>query len=269
MSVACAKKDGDTSSAPAASDRKPVCAYLEPNILEESALEHRYQGENDKVSQIEWKQFPSLSTMLMELKAGRVDFMWLPSSVGSYLAAGDNTMIVTILEKELIQFHMATRPEDKELWLEINKAIEELKADGTLKKLAEEYITKANGTPVPKEHKNYKDGETHVVAVTGDLPPLDYVSADGNPAGFNVALLNAISEKIHCNFKIVQVEAPARLSALESKKVDMIFWIGCDISDGFEPEVPGVRLTTAYYEDSMCTAGYNAEMIEKDSKMWK
>lgn len=253
--TACAKKDGG----------KPIEAALEQNILEESARVHDNQVKdyNDKFDQIEIKRFPSLSTMLMELKAGRVDYLWLPASVGSYLAAGDNKMIVNISEKELRHFHMATRPEDKELWEEINKAIEELKADGTIKKLAEEYITKSNGTPVPKELEKFEDGDTHVVAVTGDLPPLDYVSADGNPAGFNVALLNAISEKIRCNLKIVQVEAPARLSALESKKVDMIFWIGCDVSDGIEPEAPGVRLTTAYYEESMCSAGYSAEILDK------
>lgn len=92
---------------------------------------------------------------------------------------------------------------------------------------------------------------------------MDYVSADGTPAGFNVALLNATSEKTGCSFEIVQLDAAARLSALESGKVGLIFWIGCWNNDGFEPEADGICLTTPYFEEKLCYVSYSKEVLEK------
>ena len=84
---------------------------------------------------------------------------------------------------------------------------------------------------------------------TGDLPPLDYVAADGTPAGFNVALMNAIAEKQNVNFTFVQVEADARLSALSSGKIDVIFWYGN--VQGYESEREDLLITDKYYTDNV------------------
>ena len=89
----------------------------------------------------------------------------------------------------------------------------------------------------------------YVVGVTGDLPPLDYVAADGVPAGFNVALMNAISDKMGAAFTFVQVEADARLSALSSGKIDVIFWYGN--VQGYTSERDELLITDEYYEDNV------------------
>ena len=85
-----------------------------------------------------------------------------------------------------------------------------------------------------------------MVGVTGDLPPLDYVAADGVPAGFNVALMNAISDKMGAAFTFVQVEADARLSALS---IDVIFWYGN--VQGYTSERDELLITDEYYEDNI------------------
>ena len=58
--------------------------------------------------------------------------------------------------------------------------------------LIETYITNISVNTSGDSPQNGE--ETYVVGVTGDLPPLDYVAADGTPAGFNVALMDAIAE---------------------------------------------------------------------------
>ena len=243
-----------------------VAGVLEQNSLEESSRKHfvEAKGNSGEVrKQIKYNAFSSLNTMLMELKAGRVDYLKLPSSVGNYLVAGDDTLIVETRKSSLQHYHMAARADDTKLCGEINNAIDALKADGTLDKLAADYITKANSAPAANALVKHEGAATYVVAVTGDLPPLDYVSADGTPAGFNVALLNAISEKTGCNFELVQLDAAARLSALESGKVDLVFWIGCYSNEGFEPETDKVCLSKPYFEESMCCVGYSADILEK------
>lgn len=64
--------------------------------MEKSSRKHWTQtkGNSGVSKQIEYKAFSSLNTMLMELNAGRVDYLWLPSSVGNYLAADDDTLIL-------------------------------------------------------------------------------------------------------------------------------------------------------------------------------
>jgi ABC-type amino acid transport substrate-binding protein len=267
----CSDRSAVSSSAEKTKS-KLVAGVLEQNSVEKTSRKHFVQdkGNSELVrKQIKYKAFSSLNTMLMELKAGRVDYLQLPSSVGNYLAAGDNKLIVETRKNSLQHYHMAARAEDTALIGEINNAIQSLKADGTLDKLAADYITNADGQPTANKLVKHKGGETHVVAVTGDLPPLDYVSADGTPAGFNVALLNAISEKTGCNFTIVQMDAAARLSALESGKVDLIFWIGCFSSEGFEPKTDDVCLSTPYFEESICSAGYSADILDKATSIYQ
>ena len=73
--------------------------------------------------------------------------------------------------------------------------------------------------------------------------------ADGVPAGFNVALMNAISDKMGAAFTFVQVEADARLSALSSGKIDVIFWYGN--VQGYTSERDELLITDEYYEDNV------------------
>ena len=66
--------------------------------------------------------------------------------------------------------------------------------------------------------------QTLKVAVTGSLPPMDYVAADGSPAGFNTALLAEISNRIGKNIELVVVDSVGRAAALASGTVDAVFW---------------------------------------------
>lgn len=65
--------------------------------------------------------------------------------------------------------------------------------------------------------------KTVFVGITGDYTPLDYIAADGRPAGFNVAFLSEISKLLHINFELVSLETQAKFQALRSKKIDVVF----------------------------------------------
>lgn len=246
-----------------AQTEKTTVGVLEQNSIEEAARIKWLQkiGVSDKS---EYIRFSSLSTMLLELKADRVDSLRLPKSVSQYLVSLDDTLL-TVQRNSKIHYHMATRSEDTDLCEELSAAFDVLKADGTMETLIEDYITNTNGDPAHNQLVHHEGADTHIVAVTGDMPPLDFVAADGTPAGFNVALLNAISEKTGCNFEILQMDAAARLSALTSKKADLIFWIDCQSNGGNEPEQEGVSLTEPYFEENICYASYSQEFLPQPS----
>lgn len=92
------------------------------------------------------------------------------------------------------------------------------------------------------------DGETVTVAVTGCLPPMDYVAADGTPAGFNTAILAEIGRRLQVNIKLVQVDSAARALALSSGMVDVVFW-----TKGMPSETAGMtdEEYNAYVEKEM------------------
>ena len=120
---------------------------------------------------------------------------------------------------------MAVRAEDSLLRNDLNKALESLKNDGSLKELEDKWITNlpANNEPAANVIPKIPNAKTIYVGISGEFPPLDYISADGKPAGFNVAIFEKISKSLNLNFEFVSIENQARFSALKSKKIDLIF----------------------------------------------
>jgi ABC-type amino acid transport substrate-binding protein len=110
---------------------------------------------------------------------------------------------------------------------EFNDAIAAIKEDGTLEKLIEEHIDKAvadkSVTPAV-ELPSFEGADTIKVAVTGSLPPMDYVGPDGAPAGFSTAVLAEIANRLGKNIEIVVVDSVGRAAALASGVVDAVFW---------------------------------------------
>ena len=107
---------------------------------------------------------------------------------------------------------------------ELDQAIAAMKEDGTMDALINTYIVEGiSEDPEPVEFTQ-ADGETIRIAVTGDLPPMDYVAPDGTPAGFNTALLAELGRRLNKNFEVIQVTSLGRAAALASGQVDMVFW---------------------------------------------
>ncbi|MEI6050182.1 MAG: transporter substrate-binding domain-containing protein [Bacteroidota bacterium] len=121
---------------------------------------------------------------------------------------------------------MAVRSEDLSLKVGLDSAITTLRENGTLKTLEDQWITNlpATNEPSNKEIPKIEGAKTVYVGVSGDLVPLDYIAADGRPAGYNVAILTEIGKLLKLNFEFVSLEAQAKFAALLSKKIDVIFY---------------------------------------------
>lgn len=136
-----------------------------------------------------------------------------------------------------------------------NNAIIAMKADGTLDSLIENDLKAyIESDPEPKDLPVFEGAKTVKVGVTGDLPPMDFVAANGKAAGFNVALLTEIANRTQVNFELVQIETGARPMALSSGKVDVVFWtrsLTCaQCSETFYEEIPGTMATESYFFDA-------------------
>ncbi len=202
--------------------------------------------------------FDSLNAMESALQAGQIDEISTYRSVARYMIAKDPRF--NVLKDHSLEFIdsfcFALRQDDTELKDTLNATIKDMQTDGTLDRLTKEYITDINAEndPPAVEIPKIDGAQTIKVAVTGDLPPLDFVSADGKPAGFNTAVLAEIGKRLNRNIELVQVESGARAAALTSNQVDVVFWAIVPVSeiipqDSDKPD--GIALTEPYYKDKV------------------
>ncbi len=171
--------------------------------------------------------YKDLSTMQMGLDSGSVDEISTYQCVSNYLLARNPKFEVVDKHGMSLSdsFCFAIRKDETILKQNIDNALEAMKKDGTLDKLIKEYITDVKENDPPSVNIPHIDGaETLKVAVTGDLPPLDLVLANGKPAGFNTALLSELGKRLNKNIEILNIEGAARAAALTSQQADVIFW---------------------------------------------
>lgn len=97
--------------------------------------------------------------------------------------------------------------------------------------------------------EKFDDAKTINVAVTGDMPPLDYIGEDGRAAGFNTAILSEIGHRLKVNINLVNIETGARAIALKSGRADVVFWFQMFSGDEkLIPDIPdGVIVSMPYY----------------------
>lgn len=203
--------------------------------------------------------YDTLNSMLMALNAGQIKGIMLPADVNNYISQRNEGLTLRVFEDIPMSFFMGLREENTELRDQFDEAIRSMVQDGTLDALREQWIVglPADEEPSFGEMPVIAGAETVKVGVTGDLPPLDYVSADGQPSGYNVAVLSEISQRIGMNIELVTVEATARLTALTSGNIDVIFWmrgvnsVTADGQPAYLSEAgpaSGVITTVIYYE---------------------
>ena len=209
---------------------------------------------NFKMSSYDPIFFDNLSSMQMALESGQINAISTYKCVADYLIAKNPKL--EIADNDALNFVdafcFALREGDKDLIGMVNKAIVEMRDDGTLDELNKKYIAnfKTNEEISAVEIQNISGANTIKVAVTGDLPPLDFIDAEGKAAGFNTAVLAELSRRIGRNIELVQIDSGARVAALSSGRVDIVFWAIVPVSEIIPSNADkpaGVELTTPYY----------------------
>ena len=185
------------------------------------------------------RHYDSLNAMLMGLQSGEVDKIKVPYYTAKYLCSTNDGLRMTIeYHPEMVTgyyskvidelsdgYSFMMKEENTALRDEFDAQITAMKEDGTLNKLVDEFIYKVSegGEPVPVAFEKF-EGDPIRIAVTGSLPPMDYVAADGSFAGFNTAVLAEIGQRMHKNIELVQVDSIGRALALSEGVVDVVFW---------------------------------------------
>ncbi|MBQ6776327.1 MAG: transporter substrate-binding domain-containing protein [Synergistaceae bacterium] len=207
--------------------------------------------------------YDSLLSMQMALRSRKIDEIALPEPVGLYLVSNNPKYdIYFSLNMMPSTISFGFKRGNTALQKEFNTAIASMRKDGTLARLQKEFVTEL-GTSEPREVRfaTFKGAKTVRVAVTGDLPPIDFIAADGRPTGYNTAILYEIGQRIGKNIQLVSIEAGARSAALAGERVDVVFWYrntdgikapkqakGKNLKNVMKDNMDGVILSEPYYE---------------------
>ena len=205
--------------------------------------------------------YDSLLAMQMALRSRKIDEFTLPEAVGMYLITNNsNYEIKFSLNMMPSTIAFGFKRGNTKLQKEFNTAINAMNKDGTLEKLKAKYISGLNGEPPTAKFQEFKGAETIKVAVTGDLPPIDYIAADGRPTGYNTAILSEIGKRLRKNVRLISVDSGGRSAALASERADVVFWYrnteglklskkNANIMKGVMKDTPeGIILSVPYYE---------------------
>ena len=230
------------------------------NFTEEQMLQSMKDGLGEKfyigldVDSISLKYYDSLALMQLALDRGEIDAMTVPFPVGQFVLNSNPGYVLKGLDwwfnSSSSTFNCAFLEKNSALRDRFNEAIKGMKNDGMLAVIENKYVDDVDVNNIaPVEFEKFDGAETITVAVTGDMPPIDYVAADGTPAGYNTAILSEIGKRLHANIKVIDIETGARVSALTSGRADVVFWFQSSVDNKFQADVPsGIILSEPYYK---------------------
>lgn len=200
-----------------------VIGTVKPIVSDKNMEESIVRAIGDQPKEVQY--FNRYSDCVSAVLAAKVDAVFSPKFNAEYFVKRNSNLKMIAKNPVSVHVVMALRTEDEQLKNDLDKAITTLQENGTLKRLEDEWVTNlpVNNEPQSKEIPEIDGAKTVYVGVCGDYIPLDYVAANGRPAGYNVALLTEIGKLLNINFEFVSVETQARFAALSSKKIDLIF----------------------------------------------
>ena len=202
--------------------------------------------------QVQYIFFDNLISLIMALKRGDLDEIYLPEPVARYVletTTGYKDTCVTRTKPILFVMGFLKQNNDV-LRNEVNQALATIKQNGRLAKIIEDTLEQPSIVPTSQaEFKNFPGARTLKVAVTGDIPPIDYVSAEGKPAGFNTELIAAIAEVMKVNIEFITIDSSARSAALASKRADIVFWYQSYDNTSKQFDIPDNIMTSYSYYD--------------------
>ena len=163
---------------------------------------------------------------IADLKNGRVDVVAMDYFAAlAYIEQGGITLA---LEQNLSGENMAiaVREGSTRLQAEFNKVIQQMWDDGTIDRLAEEYLgaEAVSGEPeaTDAEWEAIVAAGKIVVGTSADYPPFEFINAQNDFDGFDIALMREIGKRLGLTVEFKDISFDGLIAALKGKQIDTI-----------------------------------------------
>lgn len=200
-----------------------------------------------------YRFYDSLLALQMALNSGEIGEVQLPEVVAEYFLLSNKSLYTISCVSQTYTAYLAFGflKENTAMQEKFNEAMKFLKESGTLDKIISSHITDVKDVEsiTHVKFERFEGAETIQVALTGDLPPIDFIATDGTPAGFNMAILAEIGKYLKVNIRVFSIESGARSAALASGKADAAFWYKGTKNSTLQPDIPdSIIISEPYYE---------------------
>ena len=154
------------------------------------------------------------------LKQNKIDCVIIDEQPA--LAFVDKNPELKILDEEFTNedYAICVAKGNDELLDKINGALDELKQDGTLESIINNYIgVDAGKTPYVSSDDGIRDNGTLTMATNAAFPPYEYYE-NGTIVGIDADMAQAIADKLGMNLVISDMEFDSIIAAVQSGKAD-------------------------------------------------
>ena len=197
------------------------------------------------------KRFKKGADAVMTLKNGAVDAVMIDDNPAKQFVKQDPDTLTAFADTTSTEeYAIAVQKGDKELLDKINDGLQKIRDNGTFDALVAQYI--GDG-----EESAAADGDKQVlnVGTNAEFPPFEYMDDNGQPDGFDIAVIKAIGEKQGFDVKITNMEFKSLIASLSTGGVDAVI-AGMTVT----PE----RQESVDFSDSYYTATQSI-IVQKDS----
>lgn len=200
-----------------------------------------YEGDEEGTS---IERFNKANDTIMALKQGKVDCVIIDSLPAEKFVENNDDLEILDEDFALEEYAIAVKKGNDELTEAINGALAELKEEGILDQINENYIgdddVKGTCPYVSPEDVDRSNG-TLTMATNATFPPYEYYEGDAI-VGIDAEMAQAVCDKLGYELKIDDMEFNAIINAVDSGKAD----IGVAGMTVTEDRLESVNFTDSY-----------------------
>ena len=159
---------------------------------------------------------------VMALKQGKIDCVIIDEQPAKAFVDKNDDLKILDEDFALEEYAIAVSKDNTELTEKINAALAELKEDGTIDDIINNYIgddTKGK-TPYESPEDADRSNGTLIMATNAAFEPYEYHAGD-EIVGIDVDLAQAICDKLGMDLKIEDMEFASIITAVQSGKADI------------------------------------------------
>jgi ABC-type amino acid transport/signal transduction systems, periplasmic component/domain len=158
---------------------------------------------------------------IQALKQGKVDCVIIDNEPAKVFVSKNNDLKILSDPFVTEDYAISVSKKNTELKDKINKALGELKADGTLQKIIDNYIGENTGkSPYTSPANVDRSNGTLTMATNAEFPPYEY-NENNKIVGIDADVAQAICDKLGMTLKIDDMSFDSIITAVQAGKADV------------------------------------------------
>lgn len=158
---------------------------------------------------------------ILALKQGQIDCVIIDEEPAKVFVAENDDLKILEEPFALEDYAIAVAKENKQLVNDINAALAEIKADGTLQKIIDNYVgDNAGNSPYESPADVDRSKGTLTMATNAEFPPYEYYS-EQEIVGFDVDMAQAICDRLGYELKINNMNFDSVVLSVQTGQCDI------------------------------------------------